>query len=513
MSLDASQIDSEALAKICDNLPVGVYRTTPSVDIIYSNPSLANLFGYALDEFIRLNTKELYVNIDAREKLVSESQVNGAFIDYEVLFMKKDGAQFWGGISGKTVFDDDHHAQYFDGVIVDITEQKHAESSQAMRLFDLEQQRNTLDEILSSIPNTLMVFDRKRRHVYVNKPGLRLFSRSLDDVVGKTALEASVDENKARFIDTALEQVLATGAIVHGETDLLIAGEIREFQHNYSPIHDENGEVVAVLASLTDITERKEAESILVEQEKLSVALQKEREMEVLKGKMVTTIAHEFRTPLSIILSSGEILERYYDRISDEKRQDQINKIKEEVHRLAGMLEDMSIVAQTRFSHAEPKMSRFNLVQLLMTVVDTMQVSVGENHHLEFTAEDASYDVMADRQFMSRILNNLLQNSVNYAKSGTSIRINLSVEGSDTVVLQVADEGRGIPQLDQARIFEPFHRGSNIDQIRGTGFGLTIVKEYVDAHHGTIKVESEVNKGSTFTIRLPILTSHNNGKS
>jgi signal transduction histidine kinase len=114
---------------------------------------------------------------------------------------------------------------------------------------------------------------------------------------------------------------------------------------------------------------------------------------------------------------------------------------------------------------------------------------------------------------MSRILNNLLQNSVNYAKSGTSIRINLSVEGSDTVVLQVADEGRGIPQLDQARIFEPFHRGSNIDQIRGTGFGLTIVKEYVDAHHGTIKVESEVNKGSTFTIRLPILTSHNNGKS
>jgi signal transduction histidine kinase len=310
-----------------------------------------------------------------------------------------------------------------------------------------------------------------------------------------------------------LEQVLATGAIVHGETDLLIAGEIREFQHNYSPIHDENGEVVAVLASLTDITERKEAESILVEQEKLSVALQKEREMEVLKGKMVTTIAHEFRTPLSIILSSGEILERYYDRISDEKRQDQINKIKEEVHRLAGMLEDMSIVAQTRFSHAEPKMSRFNLVQLLMTVVDTMQVSVGENHHLEFTAEDASYDVMADRQFMSRILNNLLQNSVNYAKSGTSIRINLSVEGSDTVVLQVADEGRGIPQLDQARIFEPFHRGSNIDQIRGTGFGLTIVKEYVDAHHGTIKVESEVNKGSTFTIRLPILTSHNNGKS
>lgn len=389
-----------------------------------------------------------------------------------------------------------------DGIVIftrDISERKQAEAL-------LRQQQSLLTSLNDNIREGLYRFDVRGKIVYANKALLNLFGYS-------TLEEMSTVPPSALFANPAeqavyVEKVAATG--VYSDNELLLRrrdGTTFWAHDSGRVIHDDAGNPLYFDGVVVDITERKRTEEALLEKEKQLYALQKEREINALRNKWMTTITHEFRTPLAIILSSSELLDRYFERLTDEKRHKQLQKIREQVRALSEMLKDISLVSEGGYRHLVLQETSFDLEQLIRATISEMEATRGQNHQFILNTDDIRYRVIGDRLLIRRMLLNLLSNAIKFSKPGTTISLELLTSYND-VIVRISDEGIGIEAADMERIFEPFHRGNNVSATGGAGLGLAIVKECVTLHKGSIQVQSEVNKGTTFTVRLPIIENN-----
>lgn len=236
-----------------------------------------------------------------------------------------------------------------------------------------------------------------------------------------------------------------------------------------------------------------------LEREKLRVALQKARELNDLKTRMMARISHEFRTLLAIILTSSEMLDRYHDRLSPDDRRSRARFIRQQVFRFTEMLNDIALFL--RDEPLEPKYVSVNLEQLCRTAIDRINQATGSCHHLRLAAEGEVQNVTADPDLMSIIVTHLLSNAVKYSPAGTTVHLALSGMNNH-IRLSVRDEGIGIPPGEQTRVFEPFYRGSNAGETAGVGLGLSLVSRAVAALGGQVALQSAPHKGTTFTVTL-----------
>jgi PAS domain S-box-containing protein len=280
-------------------------------------------------------------------------------------------------------------------------------------------------------------------------------------------------------------------------------GSIRWVRAKFTAVKNEQGEVYRLAGISEDITARKEAETSLLETQRLRVALDAEHELSEIRNRLMRTISHEFRTPLTIIQTSSQMLEDYYDRMDLEQRQKRFRFIASQIKRLVELLEDISLVVQGITNHLNFKPERLNLELLCRLLVEEMQTAVGEERQLVFTSDGLINDMAADARLLDRALGNLLGNALKYSESPSQVTLKMTKEGEEAV-LRIHDEGIGIPPEDQARIFEPFYRASNVNQVNGTGLGLRIVKDCITAHGGSVSFESAAGQGTTFIVRLPL---------
>jgi signal transduction histidine kinase len=232
-------------------------------------------------------------------------------------------------------------------------------------------------------------------------------------------------------------------------------------------------------------------------------ALEQERELSELKSRFVTTASHEFRTPLAMIMTSSELLERYGDRMDDDQKREKLVRIQVEVKNMARLLDDVltvnkSVEAVNFDFDPEP----IDVVEFCRQVMDGMASSDRDQHHFRLSVAGDRTMVNLDRKFMNDILVNLFANAIKYSLPNTEIVVKLICDEYQTVV-QVQDRGIGIPEVDQKRLFEAFHRGANVGTVSGTGLGLTIAKQAVELHGGTITFESSLGVGTTFTVTIP----------
>ncbi|MEO8606529.1 MAG: PAS domain S-box protein [Chloroflexota bacterium] len=264
-----------------------------------------------------------------------------------------------------------------------------------------------------------------------------------------------------------------------------------------APIQEGGYETVELICSVRDITERKQMEL------ELRNALEQERELSELKSRFVTTASHEFRTPLAMIMTSSELLEKYGTRMTMEQKFERLVRIQTEVKNMARLLDDVLTVNKSVEAVAfdfdpEP----LNLLEFCRQVVDSAAASDDNQHSFDVLGEGNNELVNVDRKFMHDILMNLLSNSLKYSLPNTKIAVKLFCEAHRTVI-QIQDHGIGIPEVDQKRLFEAFHRGENVGMVSGTGLGLTIAKQAVELHGGTITFESVLGVGTTFTVTIP----------
>lgn len=232
----------------------------------------------------------------------------------------------------------------------------------------------------------------------------------------------------------------------------------------------------------------------------LRCALIRERELSELKTRFVTMASHEFRTPMSIMMTSSELLKKYYDRMTPEQRQERLTHIQAEIKNMTSLLEDILKVNRTVDSHQQQvTLKPLDVSDFCRNLL--LKISTTERRPIDFVSYGEIGVALLDANLLTDILTSLLSNAVKYSKMGQPIRLELACE-DEQLVFKVEDNGMGIPEEDQARVFEVFHRGRNVNHISGTGLGLTIAKQSTELHGGNLTFVSSVGIGTTFRLSI-----------
>lgn len=236
-------------------------------------------------------------------------------------------------------------------------------------------------------------------------------------------------------------------------------------------------------------------------QHELEEALSKEKELNEIKSRFVSMASHEFRTPLSTILSSASLIGRYQQGTEQAQRDKHINRVKDAVKHLNDLLEDFLSFGKLEEGKVETQISLVNIQELILDVEDELKPMLKEGQ--SFTADlDAVSGFYSDKRLLKHILVNLFSNAIKFSDAGKSIQVRAVVDNHQ-LQLVVKDEGIGIAPEDQQFLFDSFFRARNAFNIQGTGLGLHIVKRYISLLNGDIQVESVLHQGTTFRITIP----------
>lgn len=242
----------------------------------------------------------------------------------------------------------------------------------------------------------------------------------------------------------------------------------------------------------------------------IQLALVKEKELNQIKSRFVSVVSHELRNPLNAILFSTELLERYDSQLSQERKQGYLHRIQLSVRRMSQLLNDVLTIGETESGDLPFDPQPLDLLQFCKDLTEELQLNQSPHcpinltyKNVDFLASESLSFPCLDEKLLQHILTNLLSNAIKYSPQGRSIEFNLTYS-EKAIILQIQDYGIGIPVIDQPRLFDSFYRASNVKTIPGTGLGLSIVKQCVDLHGGTIEVISEVEKGTIFTVTLPL---------
>jgi signal transduction histidine kinase len=257
-----------------------------------------------------------------------------------------------------------------------------------------------------------------------------------------------------------------------------------------------------------EIDERHQAElGLRSAQQELRTALDKERELHELKSNFVNLVSHEFRTPLSIILSSTEILNSYLPLLKEQERAMHLKDIKESTCYMADLVEDVLMLGRVEAGKIQFAPLPLNLPQFCQRLVDEISSATGQRCLIELTTDSREDSATGDEALLRHIFVNLLSNAVKYSPASCSVSFSVERVRQDALFI-VRDQGIGIPAQDLKRLFTAFHRGSNVGQLPGTGLGLFIVHRCVELHHGHINISSAQGVGTTVTVRVPLFPAN-----
>ncbi|HVU13328.1 MAG TPA: ATP-binding protein, partial [Phototrophicaceae bacterium] len=371
-------------------------------------------------------------------------------------------------------------------------EQRVAERTELLR-----RAKERIESILASTGDAIILLDADGTVEQINPAFATLFGFSSEKAT-LISLLSLVDSDS---VDTFARIVRSISDSSIGERTELVCvrqdGSTFDAEADFAPMSD--GEPAQIIGCFRDITLRKQAER------DLRSALEREKELGMLKMRFVSMVSHEFRTPLSSILSSSDLLKHFSDRMNDKKKLEHLDRIQAQVKRLTDLLEDMLFLSKSEVVGVQAKPIELDFEAFCKSLVDEIQLTA-PNRTLQFTSDLRGLRMNVDPKLMRQVISNLLSNAVKYSSDNEAVELDL-VDQEDRVLITVRDHGIGIPEEDLKHLFEIFHRAANVGSTPGTGVGLTIVKRAVEAHGGTIHVDSSVGRGTAIRIMLPITTA------
>jgi signal transduction histidine kinase len=329
--------------------------------------------------------------------------------------------------------------------------------------------------------------------------------RVAEDLIGKTDFDVFSEEHASvAFQDE--QQVIRTGEPLVGKVELETYGGRTEtwVSTTKMPLRDQRGQIIGTFGISRDVTAQITAENTLAKQA-LQLMAQNESllELDRLKDEFISMFSHELRTPLASILGYVEILRE--EGVTGPDAGHCAEVIERNAQRLLRLVGDLQVLSQIESGKMPMEFRSADLADLAACAVEEMRPEA-QRKHIELALSAAGLPhVAVDPARITQLLGNLLSNAVKFTPDGGRVEVRLRKDG-DQLELAVADTGVGIPAADLERIFERFYRTAiaRRQAIQGTGLGLTITKAIVEAHHGTIAVDSEEGRGSTFTVRLPL---------
>ncbi|MBZ0283435.1 MAG: PAS domain S-box protein [Anaerolineae bacterium] len=460
------------------------------------NPAWERILGYAIEELLYKPAMDFIHPDDVARTQALDKQITadaGLLINFENRYRSKNGTYKWLEWTA-------HH--YPEENIIyciarDITDRKQTEL--ALRKSE-EQFRNMLEVATEGI----LVTNRLGDIVLVNQAVEKQFGYTRDELMG-TPVEILLPEAHRKAHIRHRQNYAAHPRLrpMHGVQELTGKhkdGSIFPIEVSLSYIQDED---LLVIAFIIDITERKHIEQERLDHQRLQDEVKKERELIELRQRFVSMISHEFRTPLTAILSSCEILDRYYDRLTDQQRMERTQGLKAHVQLMVDLLDGILMLNKIQAGMARLNLKPLDITSMCLRLLETATLIDQGQHHLAFDTSHSSITIHADPHVLEHILTNLLSNAIKYSPAGT--RIDFQLTGTeDRITFMVRDEGRGIPEEEKSHVFEPFHRAGNVGEVQGTGLGLAIVKSNVELHGGSIRFQSTEGKGTIFWVELPV---------
>lgn len=492
------------LQTVIDQMPEGVYiAEAPSARVIFTNRAADRILGReSVDDLSAPDLSEVFglYNLDGTLARVEDLPLQRAIWNEEavtgreLLVQRDDGTEINVLLNSAPLYDTD--GKLVAGVVVfqDITHIREAERMRDMLAEQADAQRNWLQAVIDQMPTGVYIAAAPDGHVLFT-------NRAADELFGPPRVESinnpetpniyrmvNLDGSRIEPGDIALATVLRTGTPVSNRQTRFerADGTFIDLLSNTAPLYDAHGQMIAAVTVFQDITRLKEVERI--------------------KDEFTSIASHELRTPLTSLKAAGQLLLR-------RTRQGEypphgiglINTIVQQADRMTRLIEELLDVSRIQSGKLPFKLEKFDLATLVTEAVETSQMS-----HPEYTFDvhaDEQVLVRADKDRISQVLSNLLDNAVKYNTPGGSVRVGVRArENAQEAELTVTDRGIGFEPQQSEEVFERFARLGNVaNHSRGMGLGLFICRQIMEAHGGNIEAHSDgPGKGATFTVTLPL---------
>jgi PAS domain S-box-containing protein len=519
------------------NASIGIMVVNKSGEIINTNPFLLTLFGYEENE---LNGKKIellipdrfhHQHVQHRDDFNRNPISRPMGVGLELFGKKKDGTEFSVEVSLSNY---ESNGEKFAFAFITDNTQRLNDNNEITHLnndLELKVQNRTKEltrtlsvlELLNekhaiALANQKAILDNARVMLYaMNENGLiQFFNPEAIRLTGYEAAEVVKKHNPTLFhrsieIEVCREELFKQHKIVTtNDFDVIKQKALRNEINNLecffvnkhkeeipvsltiTPIKNKKNKIIGFMGVAIDISDRKKAEINLLE------ALNKEKKLGEMKSRFVSMASHEFRTPLSTILSSAYLIEKYTECSEQQKREKHISRIISSVNNLTNILNEFLNVGKIEEGKLVLHVSNFNIKKLIETIVTDLNPLLKKGQKIDYTHEGSEM-IELDNSLLKNIILNLLSNAIKFSYENSMIIITSSYH-DDEFVIKVVDNGIGITKDDQEHLMDRFFRGSNAVNVQGTGLGLHIVSKYVERMQGTISYESEINKGTSFRI-------------
>jgi PAS domain S-box-containing protein len=456
--------------------------------IISANPAVERILGFKIDEVIGQHMSVLFPTetLSSHQDFIERLLIYGSVVQ-ALEFYRADGTICLMDLTATLITWGSQRAILT--TLRDVNEREEAEKA-------LRENEALLKTVITNAPVFLFALDATGHFTFAEGRSAALIGHSVGSLIGHRA----VDVFRSYFDLTPFLEAALIGA--QQMVTIPIVDSIVEIQ--FVPLRSQSDRNrYDVIGIMTDITDRKKAADAQMDAELARLELQKEREMMQLKDSFISMMSHEFRTPLTVVISSASLLNDYYERLSPEQRAVHFQKIETQTTYMTEMLDDILLLSRARAGRLDFAPQEMDITALCQEIFQEFERTENSAHRLKLiTAADVGM-VHVDGKLVRHILHNLLSNAIKYSPDGGEICLELARE-TDQIVIRVRDQGVGIPEKDQKLLFEPFARASNATAFSGTGLGLSIVKESVDVHGGTITLSSQEGHGTTFIVTLRV---------
>ena len=355
--------------------------------------------------------------------------------------------------------------------------------------LELRSAKNQLRAVLDAVPGSISWIDANLTYLGVNQRLAEAINLSPQQFVGQKVGSMGISPQFVEFV----KQFFASSANTSSQEVMM---QVKGNSRTYLIVAQKYNQGASAVTVGIDITALKQLEA------ELRASLEREKELGELKSRFISMTSHEFRTPLSTILSSAELLEYYGHKWTDEKKSIHLNRIKTAVKQTIQMLDGVLAIGKAEAGGWDFKPFPLNLGQFCLELLTELQPLDQRKHEINFINNCQNDYFRLDEKLLKHILTNLVSNAIKYSAKGSTIKFEIGRQYNQAI-FQIEDKGIGIPIQDQQHLFESFHRATNVGNIPGTGLGLAIVKRCVDLHGGEISVESQEGQGTKFIVRLP----------
>lgn len=496
---DALNISERRYRTLVDFAPVGIVETDTKGAVILANNYWSTLSGVPIDHNFTENASDTIHPDDFKTvRAINQNmlETSNPIDNLEYRFVHPDGKIVWVSDSSRPVIDTEGEVTSYIIAMTDITERKRLETT-------LRQNEERLRVITDNIQDIVTQHDARGQVVFASESCRTALGYDPQSVLGQYTLDFVHPDEKAKM-EKAMKDGIKSGAP-------FITVEFRLRHHDEYYIHmesiikflfDDHGKYNGAVFICRDITERLRMQEMLLEQKKLHTALEKEQELGTLKTLMMQRIAHEFRTPLTIIQSSSETLTKFLDRLTSDQKTARVDSIERQIRSITDMLDQIGLAIYGSFKPSEIYREATDVSRLCREVAAELEAHMHQTGKFTLDLPESAV-INVDQQVLKRAISNVLRNAARFSPSTAVVQVRLTLN-EQMMDLFVKDTGIGILPQEQPRIFEPFFRGSNINEVGGLGVGLTIARAAVEAHDGTITVESAPKQGTTVTLRIPV---------